>query len=520
MMLKRLRRTLCIGLAVAALTLTASASANAEGTITWGKPTEVVSFDPHLSGDGASWAVFYLIYDQLLSLGDDYDIAPGLAEKWEEISPTSYRFHLRKNAAFSNGRPVTAADVVGSFERLTHPETGGVWGKQLGEIEAIVAEDDHTVRFDLAHPNGAFLNVLSVATTSILPMKELNEGTFDPTKELLGSGPFMVEEHVQDQHWKLVRNSHYYRDGHPIIDELMIRILPDDSARIAALRTGSVDIAQFSSPDTPQLLENIPNVKVVTQHTPNYFRLDVSAKEDDSPFADKRVRQAMHYALDRERIAEIVFGGQATVEYPVPSVLGLDVCRDDPFYTTPRPERLDKARALLREAGMEGVEVGVIGSSALSIYPLIAQVIQSSLNEAGFNAKVENIPTADWYNRVFVEKTDFDLAVSWYAGYSDPAMVLYWWTPEGAKGWADGYTVFDDRLTAAINEIRQSSKGPDRRAAMNQACKLINENANVLALVSKPDYIAYRDDLISARIETKEGNFNMLKYADEFSRKE
>jgi peptide/nickel transport system substrate-binding protein len=196
------------------------------------------------------------------------------------------------------------------------------------------------------------------------------------------------------------------------------------------------------------------------------------------------------------------------------------VCRDDPFYTTPRAERLEKARALLKEAGKEGAEIGVIGSSTLSIYPLIAQVIQASLNEASFKAEVEKIPAADWYSRVFVAETDFDLAVSWYAGYSDPAMVLYWWTPEGAAGWADGYTEFDDDLTAAIETVRTSPKGPDRLAAMDKACRLINENASVLALVSKPDYLAYREDLVTVRIGAKEANFNMLKYAEEFSRKE
>jgi peptide/nickel transport system substrate-binding protein len=519
-MVKRMTRTMCAGVAVAGWMLVASLPADAGGTITWGKPTEVVSFDPQVSGDGASWSVFHLIYDQLLSLGDNYDLQPGLAERWEVISPTSYRFHLRKNASFSNGRPVTAEDVVGSFERLTDPELGAAWGKQLGKVKDIVAEDEHTVRFDLAQPNGAFLNILSITTTSILPMQELKDGSFDPTKELLGSGPFMVAEHVQDQHWKLARNPHYDREGHPIIDELMIQILPDDSARMAALRNGRVDIAQFTSPDTPRMLADIPNVEIVTQATPNYFRLDVSAKEEDSPFTDERVRQAMHYALDRERIADIVFGGEATVEYPVPSGLGLDVCRDDPFYTTPRPERLEKARALLKEAGKEGVEIGIIGSSTLSIYPLIAQVIQSSLNEAGFKAEVEKVPAADWYARVFVAETDFDLAVSWYAGYSDPAMVLYWWTPEGAAGWADGYTLEDERLTGAIETVRTSPKGPERLAAMDEACKLINENANVLALVSKPDYIAYREDLVDVRIGTKEGNFNMLKYAEEFARKQ
>jgi peptide/nickel transport system substrate-binding protein len=520
MRLTTFARALIVAVAIAGIATLTNGAARASGIVTWGKPTEVISFDPHFSGDGTSWTVFYLIYDQLLSTDDNYQPAPGLAESWDEISPTSYRFHLRKNAAFSNGRAVTAADVVGSFQRLTHPETGGAWGSQLGQITDIVAEDDYTVRFDLAKPNGAFLNILSVSTTSILPMKELNEGTFDPTKDLLGSGPFAVKEHVQDQYWTLVRNPHYWGEGRPVADELIIRILPDDSARMAALRDGQVDFATFDNPDTPRLLSNVPSVTVQVQNTPNYFRLDVSAREADSPFTDPRLRQAMHYALDRERIAEIVFGGQATVEYPVPSGLGLDVCRNSPFYTMPRAERLDRARALLKEAGKEGAEVGIIGSSTLMIYPLIAQVIQSSLNEAGFKAEVEKIPAADWYARVFVAETDFDLAVSWYAGYSDPAMVLYWWTPDGAAGWADGYTLFDDELNAAIAEVRESPKGPERLAAMDRACTLINENSNVLALVGKPDYIAYRNDLVNVRFGANEGNFDTMKYAEEFSRKQ
>ncbi len=518
-MLRSFTRTLVTTIALASFAMLVGAPAFAGGKVTWGKPTEVLSLDPQYSGDGASWTVFHLIYDQLLSIDDNYKLAPGLAEKWEEISPTSYRFHLRKNATFSNGRSVVADDVVGSFKRLTDPETGGAWGKQLGSFSAIVAEDDHTVRFDLVKPNGAFLNVLSVTTTSILPMKEFKDGSFDPTKTMLGSGPFMVKDHVQDQHWTLARNPGFWREGHPKVDELVIRILPDDNARIAALRNGQIDIAAFANPDTPRLLANVPNVKVATQGTTNYFRLDVNAREKSSVFADKRVRQAMHYALDREKIAEIVFGGESTVEYPVPSGLGLDVCRKNPFYTMPRAERLKKARALLKEAGQEGAEIGVIGSSTLMIYPLIAQVIQSSLNEAGFAAKVEKIPAADWYKRVFVAETDFDLAVSWYAGYSDPAMVLYWWTPNGAKGWADGYTLFDDNLTAAIQKVRQTAKGSERQMAMDKACGLINDNSNVVALVSKPDYIAYREDLVNARFGKNEGNFNTLKYAEEFTRK-
>lgn len=498
---------------------TFSSPLRAGDTITWGKPTELISFDPQHSGDGASWDLFFLVYQQLLSTDDDYHLAPGLAEQWERVSPTSYRFHLVKTAAFSNGRALTSDDVVGSFKRLTDAETGGVWDKQLGKLAAIVAEDEHTVRFDLEEPNTAFLNVLAAAPTSILPMKELNDGSFDPKKALLGSGPFMVAEHVQDEFWKLERNPHYGRKDRPVVDEFVIKVLPNDNARIAALRDGQVDIATFDNANTPQLLHGVPNVQVIKQNTTSYFRLDVNAKGDDSPFNDKRVRQAMNYALDRESIAKIVFGGEAKVEYPIPSGLGVDACRNDPFYAMPRSERLAKARALLKDANKDGVEISVIGSAAVDVYSLIAQVIKGNLDGAGFKAKVEKIPTAEWYERVFVTHPRFDLAVSWYAGYTDPAMVLYWWTPEGAKGWADGYTVADDRLTAAIQKVRSLPSGPERLAAMKMACGLIDEDSNVVALVGKPDYIAYRTDLVRVRLGLNEGNFRTIKYAELFARK-
>ena len=183
--------------------------------MTWGKPTEVLSLDPQHSGDGTSWDLFFLVYEQLLSTDDNYHLTPALAESWEQLSPTSYRFHLAKNAAFSNGRALTADDVVGSFKLLSDPAKGGVWGKQLGKIADIVAEDDHTVRFDLAEPNAAFLAVLAAPPASILPIKEIKDGSFDPKKGLLGSGPYKVAEHVQDQYWRLSRNEHYRKPGLP-----------------------------------------------------------------------------------------------------------------------------------------------------------------------------------------------------------------------------------------------------------------------------------------------------------------
>lgn len=488
-------------------------------TITWGKPSEVISTDPHLSGDGTSWTVYYLIYDQLMGTNDNLEPAAGLAESWEQTSPTSYVFNLRKNAKFSNGRPVTADDVVGSIERLLDPELGAAWGKQLKAIDKVVAEDEHTVRIELSEPLTPLLSILSVATTSILPMKELNEGSFDPSTEMMGSGPFMVEEHLQDESWTLARNPHYWREGHPKADQLVIRMMPDPTTRIAALREGRVDFATFENPDTPRLLANVPNVDVHVQQTPNYFRLDVSALEEDSPFTDARMREALSYAIDRDRIVEFVFGGESNPEYLVPATFDPPAaCREHPSYTMPREERLEHARQLVKEAGAEGEEVGIIASSVLATYPLIAQVLAQDLQAIGLQPKIEQIPTAAWYDRVFVEDTDFDLAVSWFAGYSDPAMVMNWWAPGAASAYA-GFLIPVEEYSQVMDEVRSLPPGPERDQAMSRACEIVYEQANILPIVNKPDYIGYRSDLIQPKFSDVEGNFDVLKYAEEFTRK-
>ena len=131
---------------------------------------------------------------------------------------------------------------------------------------------------------------------------------------------------------------------------------------------------------------------------------------------------------------------------------------------------------------------------------------------------MEQIPAAEWYARVFADETDFDLAVSWFAGYTDPAIVLFWWTEAGAAGWAHGYTIADEHLDALVARTRMLPEGEERNDALAEACSVINENSNVLALVNKPDYVAYRTDLIAARIGLNESAFDNLKYAEEFSR--
>ena len=275
----------------------------------------------------------------------------------EQTSPTSYVFKLRPGAKFSNGRPVTAADVAGSLQRIKNPETASYWSAQLGTIARIETPDDQTVKVELETPHPAFLPALAHISAAILPIQELKAGEFNPAKEMLGSGPFMVKEHKQDESWSLARNPYYWGKSLPVADELEALIIPDDSARVAALRDGRIDFTTFENPDIAKMLSSAANIAVLPLKTTNYFRVDVNALSPKSAFNDRRVRQAMNLALDRDAINNLVFAGTTSVDYPVPAAFGKNACKATPSYALPRDQRLEKAKALLKEAGNEHPKV-------------------------------------------------------------------------------------------------------------------------------------------------------------------
>lgn len=485
-----------------------------EKVISWGKPGEITGFDVHVAGTVASWEMYQLVYETLLVADENLKLQPGLAESWEQTSPTSYVFKLRPKAAFSNGRPVVAADVIGSLERIKDPATASYWSFQLGKIAKMEAPDDHTVKVELEAPHPAFLPALAHITAAIIPVKELKDKSFDPTQQLMGSGPFMVAEHKQDESWTLARNPHYWREGYPLADKLVASIIPDESARIAALRDGRVDYTTFDNPDAPRMMGNDQNVKALSQQTTNYYRLDVNALNEKSPFKDKRVRQAMNLALDRQAINDLVFAGTSTVDYPVPAAFGKKACQDLPTYALPREERLEKARALLAEAGKANPEVGLIATSANPVLGRMAQVIQQSLSEAGFKVNVLQQPMAEYLQKVFTDG-DFDFSASWLAGYTDPTMVVSWWNPEFAV-WN---LVFQEKvpaLSTALDEVKAMADGPERDTKLAEICAMIDDGANLLSLVSKVDYVLYRKDAIAVKVPERSGSSNTFQYIAEF----
>ena len=186
-------------------------------------------------------------------MDEDLNVVPGLAESWEQVDDTTYRFNLRQGVHFSNGREMTADDVVTSFERIIDPELGSYILNTI-PLQSVTKVDDYTVEIGIASPFGAFLSAITTEAASIIAGQEYLEGTFDPTVSMLGTGPFVLEEHLPDESWTFVRNPYHWREGLPKADRVVVLIIPEDATMLAALRDGRINIARLESYDALDVL--------------------------------------------------------------------------------------------------------------------------------------------------------------------------------------------------------------------------------------------------------------------------
>lgn len=487
----------------------ASGAGRGERQLVWGKPAEADLLDPTLAGSGAASELLNLTYERLVDLDDNLKIVPRLAESWRQTSPTTYEFTLREGVKFANGRPMTADDVTGTFERVMDPKVGSLWASQLG-IRGVTSSGDSQVTFTLAHPRTSFLAALAASRAAILPMKELRAGTFDPKKQLLGTGPFKVVAHTQGVSWVLQRNPYYWQPGLPKIDKLTVRIIPDDAARTAALRGGDIDVTTYENPDSIRLLKGQAGIATTVQSTTDFYRLDVNARS--SIFRDERLRQAVALSIDRDAIRRLVLAGAGRPTAAVSPVFA-GVC--DPA-TVPfaRPD-VQRARQLVQAAGATGKSVEIMTIAQVPMAAPIAQLIQRNLQSVGLKARIAQLDTGEVTKRGYTGKTaDFDLSLGWLFGYADPGMVVTWWNPALAA-FTKAWMVSDGRMNTLIDQST-SATGADRTRILHDICGRVAQNANMIPIVSKDAIVAYRSDKIAPIIPAVEGYGVPLRHIAEF----
>jgi peptide/nickel transport system substrate-binding protein len=409
---------------VAVLWLVAPASAQKRGgTLVVGNDEDAVGLDPHISVAFASSNFFEHVYSGLTRFNASMEIEGDLATSWEIPNPTTYVFRLRKGVKFHNGREMTAEDVKYSIERVRDPKTGAPIRDVYADVERVETPDRYTLRITLSRPNAALLSMMTGRASYVVPREEVDKhGTLQ--KVMVGTGPFKLAEHVAGDFARFVRNESYYEPGLPYLDGFTIKVIKDESSRLAALRKGTVDLTWIKAIEIEELARREKGVS--SMETPEARHLYIWMNTKEPPFNNLKLRQAFAAALDRQEIIDTVLlgRGKLTTGLPpatVPYVLTPQETAALPFY------KQDTAlvRKLLAEGGHpNGFEFTLKTAPHSPDYVPAAQVIQRQLAKAGITLKIEQM---EWgaLLKNFREAANFQAIAFARIWYPDPEGYVY-----------------------------------------------------------------------------------------------
>ena len=308
-----------LALAVMLTTGAPSLPAQSPSTLVVGLVAEPVGLDPAQVTDLNSSRVGRRVVETLVAFADEStQIVPGLAESWTIAKDgLTYTFKLRKGVTFHDGTPFNAEAVKFSIERQINPEhPANKLGKYpfaayfFGNVKAVEPMDDSTVRFVLKEPRASFLAILVAPAASIVSPTAAMKSGQDYTVSPVGTGPFKFASWDRGQRVVLEKNPSYWR--HPVrIDRVIFRPVTEDQARLTELLTGGLDLIVGTPPDFVAQLENHPKVTLQKQVGAHVWYLGLNNTK--KPFDDKRVRQALNYAVNKDAIVRDVLKGTGSV---------------------------------------------------------------------------------------------------------------------------------------------------------------------------------------------------------------
>jgi len=342
--------------------------------------------NPFASTARTSWYTWRAIFDTLTVLGPDMTTKPALAVSWDSIDKYTWMVELRDGVTFSNGEPLTAEAVISTFSYLQSQKAGQEpLSREVQNIVAMRAIGDRTIKFITKQPNPNFPAQLTVVP--IVPPKYWQEVGRDRFALLpVGTGPFAVTE-WQETGVSFVASAGSWHK--PVLDHLEILALPETSSRVQALLSGQVDIASEIGPDDVEILRAAGHK--IYQRPPTSIGVIAFNQSIESPFKDRRVRQALNYAVNKDAIGKTILAGMVK---PASQMTP----HDNPYANpdlAPYPYDPDLAKALLREAGypkgfsfVYEFSMGTGGAHQAAIY----QQVASDLAKVGVTMDIKPFP--------------------------------------------------------------------------------------------------------------------------------
>lgn len=454
-----------------ASTQTAATKPQRGGSAVLSLQSSPVNMDP---GDGqlySSLQVYQNVFSELIRVDANYNFHPNLAHAWQQEDAKTWRFDLVDNAVFHNGEHLTAKDVAFTINRIkTH--SLGLFFKTFKTVEIL---DDYRFRIHLSQPFGPTEATVAYLL-DIVNEKAVTEN--DPKATPIGCGPYQMTEWVRGDHVTLKRWDKYFMSDRPYLDEVRMRTVSSPTIALTGLRTGGSD-----------WIETVPAQQVKSLsagrnpvHTPAgaFLPYILNLNNSRPPFNDVRVRQAVSWAINRKEIVDLVFFGAAVASAEAVSPSAPWYSGVDPYKGGPD---LDKARALMRQAGIDTVDVVYLSETDIPQQAAIGQVLQSQLQKIGINLKIQQYANAEWISLRSAHK--FDMSVSYFSVSLDAGQTYYLQCRSGSpfNRSASQNTQVDtlvDRVMLEADQAKRKSVYPDVvRAAAEDASVIFLVNGQI-----------------------------------------
>src|SRR2546421_7827667 len=441
-------------------------------TVRWAAQNDILTMDPHSQNHATTHSIMQYAYEGLVRYTRDYQIEPCLATKWEQLSDTQWRFHLRRNVKFHDGSPFTADDVVFSFGRIKQPQgTNQIYVAGIKEVKKI---DDYTVDLLLEGPHPLLLRSIVDVRIMSKAWAEKNrsqniqdykakEETY-ASRNTNGTGPYLIKGWEPDKRIVFAVNKDWWGKVEGNITDVIYTPIKSDATRVSALLSGDVDLVTDLPTQDVERLRKEPKLKVLDGHEVRTIfigmdqfndELKYSSVKGKNPFKDIRVRKALNMAVDREAIKKITMRG---LSIPAALMIAPGV--------HPYSKQLDivpkydvaAAKKLLAEAGYpNGFEFTL--DCPINRYVNDEKICQSLISmwaRAGLNVRLNTMPFATYIPKLLQLDTSAYM-LGWGVPTFDGLYMLQSLVrtkTTGADGSFNQGRVSDRKLDAMIDQIK------------------------------------------------------------------
>lgn len=482
----------------------AETTADYKSVVTLARDLDSNNLDPIMTADNCNiWVINMMIEGLVTSSDDGKEIIPAVADTWK-ISDDDlvYTFHIRDGIRFSNGEQVTVEDCIYSLQRAK--DTDGPWIGMLDMIADMENGGDNNIVITLNAPSPSFLSTLAMCGFGIMPKTYCEKaGDEAIASKPVGTGPFALQEWKQDEKMVFVKNPYYWEEGCPKVDEIDMVVVKDDSTRMMQLQSGQIDIATqipYSSIDKLKAMDGIC-VNLFDSTDVKFIIINCQSEY----LSDKRVRQALKLATDKDAINNAVyFGyGENAETFLSPSA---------PHYNANLPNTepdVEAAKALLVEAGYgDGFTLSLEVGSGDTAYLQIATMLQEQWRQIGVTLNIQQIDTAT--ARQNWKDGNYDVYISYMTSDMTDTSELagLWCIREQANCWRT-YWDDEDQKKAEQLCIRANSEMDEnaRLADYGEMQAIVADAVPVIPLVYTP-YTFVTTDRVTGAAQTPLGIYN------------